>query len=370
MENQPQNSATPPASGISKKYYYLGGLLLALTLFLGLGIWLGRNQVMSSPEKGRRVLYYVDPMNPSHTSPEPGLAPCGMKMEPVFADDTDQPAGVALPPGTVKISPEKQQLLGVRLAKVESTPWTYTLRSTGRVAVDETRIYRLNAYSEGWIVKVYDNSTGSLVRRDEPLARYYNRDVAAALQTYYYAVDAVEQTKKGRQVVGGAQDQLISQQMAAEGVLMNLGMSKRQLDELTRTRQLTQEIIIAPLVTSFVLNRNISQGQRFDKGEEFYRLADLSKVWVLADVYGKEAKYIKAGEVVQVTIPSQEEVFEGKVSEVLPLFDTTTLTLKVRILVDNPDFDLRPGMFVDVNFPIRLPASLNIPMDAVYGLRG
>ena len=308
-------------------------------------------------------------MNPSHTSPEPGLAPCGMKMEPVFADDTEQPAGVALPPGSVKITPEKQQLLGVRVAKVETTPWTYTLRTVGRVAVDETRIYRLNAYTDGWIVKVYDNSTGSLVRKDEPLASYYNRDVAAALQTYYYSVAYTEQAKQGRQVAGGSQDQLISQKLAAEGLLMNLGMSKRQLDELARTRQLTQEIVISCAGHRLRAEPQHHPGPEIRQREEFYRLADLSKVWVLADIYGNEAKSIRPGEVVQVTLPSQEQIFEAKVSEIIPQFDTTTLTLKVRLLVDNPDFDLRPGMFVDVNFPIRLPASLNIPGGRGHGCR-
>ena len=77
-------------------------------------------------------------MNPAHTSPEPGLAPCGMKMEPVYADDGGQAASSAMPPGSVKITPEKQQIIGVRVATVEKSPWTYTLRTVGKVAVDET----------------------------------------------------------------------------------------------------------------------------------------------------------------------------------------------------------------------------------------
>ena len=117
-------------------------------------------------------MYYVDPMNPAHTSPEPGLAPCGMKMEPVYAEDEGQTAGSALSPGSVKITPEKQQIIGVRVATVAKSPWTYTLRTVGKVAADETRTYRVNAFSDGFIMKVYDNSTGSLVRKDEPLATY------------------------------------------------------------------------------------------------------------------------------------------------------------------------------------------------------
>jgi membrane fusion protein, copper/silver efflux system len=367
MDNPSQNIPERPALPTRKKYWIIAGVILVPVLLFWAGLWYGQTRPGGRPEtSSRRVLYYVDPMNPKHISQEPGLAPCGMNMEPVFADETDdQPAGETLPPGSVKITPAKQQMIGVRVAPVEKTPWTHTLRTVGRVAVDETRTYRLNAYSDGWIVKVYDNATGSLVRKDEPLAKYYNRDVAAALQTYYYALDSVAQIKHSRQIAGGPQNQLISQQMAAEVILMNLGMSKRQLGELARTRQLTQEILISAPVTSFVLTRSISQAQRFDKGEEFYRLADLSKVWVLADIYSNEAKYIKAGDVVQVAIPSQEEVYEAEVREILPQFDTTAQTIKVRLLLDNPDFELKPGMFVDVNFPIRLPDSLTIPVDAL-----
>ncbi len=137
-------------------------------------------------------MHYVDPMNPAHTSPEPGLAPCGMKMEPVYADNEGQAAGPALPPGSVKITPEKQQIIGVRVATVEKSPWTYTLRTLGKVAVDETRTYRLNAFSDGFVMKVYDFSTGSLVRKDEPLATFYSKDLFTALQTYYYATYALD----------------------------------------------------------------------------------------------------------------------------------------------------------------------------------
>ena len=161
-----------------------GVLLILVVLFLA-GSWYGQRKADSQTAAGsRRILYYVDPMNPTHTSPEPGLAPCGMKMEPVYAEDEGQTAGSALFPGAVKITPEKQQLIGVRVAPVAKSPWTYTLRTVGKVVVDETRLYRLKALTEGWIVKIYKNSTtGSLVRKDEPLATYYIRGFA------YYLAD-------------------------------------------------------------------------------------------------------------------------------------------------------------------------------------
>ena len=146
---------------------------------------------------------------------------------------------------------------------------------------------------------------------------------------------------------------------------MNLGMGKPQLDELVRSRKLTQEILISAPATSFVLARNITPGQRFGAGEELYRLADLSRVWVLADLFENEAKYIRTGEKVSVNLPKLNEKRLATVSEILPEFDPATVTLKLRLEMDNPRFALKPGMFVDVEFPINLPPCVNIPVDAV-----
>ena len=122
--------------------------------------------------------------------------------------------------------------------------------------------------------------------------------------------------------------------------------------------------MVAP-TPSFIIARNVSPGQRFEKGTEWYRLADLSQVWILADLYENEAEYIRPGEKVQVTYPYQKRNFQATVSQVLPQFDPTTRTLKVRLEMANPDFALRPDMFVDVEFPITLPPAISVPVDAV-----
>lgn len=365
MSEQHPTSEVRPGPANTKKYWYAAGLLAALALIFWAGSWYGRSKEAGLNETGKRVLYYVDPMNPSHTSPEPGLAPCGMKMEPVYADEAERPAGLAMSPGAVKITPEKQQMVGVRVAKVEVTPWTYTLRTLGKVAVDEHRIYRVNAFTEGWIVRAYHNSTGSIVRRDEPLATFYSKDLPTALQTYFYASHALDSLSEGQKLPAGQIDALEAQKRLAEGGLMNLGMGRLQIEELARTRQITQEVVINAPVTSFVLARNITPGQKFVSGEELYRLADLSRVWVLADLYGSEADYVRPGDKVRVRLPHQDHLFVATVSEVLPEFNPTTLTLKVRLEVNNPNFTLRPGMFTDVEFPIQLAPAINIPVDAV-----
>jgi membrane fusion protein, copper/silver efflux system len=348
---------------VLKKYWHVPGLLILLVILFLLGSWYGKRQVARQKATGSRpILYYVDPMNPAHTSPKPGLAPCGMNLEPVYADAGGRAAGSTMPPGSFKITPEKQQIMGLRIAAVEQSPWTYTLRTSGKVAVDENRVYRLNAFIEGWVVKIFNNTTGSLVRKDDPLATFYNRDLPTLLQTYFFALDALDQEQK---LFPGQQNLLIAQKLSAEGVLMNLGMGKSQLDALARSRQLTQEIVINAPATSFIRARNITPGQRFAAGEELYRLADLSRIWVLADLVESDAKYIRPGEKARVTLPSQGEKRMAAVSEILPVFDPATLTLKVRLEMDNPQFTLRPGMFVDVEFDIHMPPSVNVPAAAI-----
>ncbi|MBU4233278.1 MAG: efflux RND transporter periplasmic adaptor subunit, partial [Proteobacteria bacterium] len=342
------------------------GLLILLAVLFLAGSWYGKTVAGQNAAGSRRILHYVDPMNPAHTSAEPGLAPCGMKMEPVYAEDGGQAAGSAMPPGSVKITPEKQQIIGVRVATVEKSPRTYTLRTVGKVAVDETRTYRLNAFSDGFITKVYDISTGSLVRKDEPLAMFYSKDLFTALQTYYYAVYALDNLQQHGQQLPASQKHLLeAQKRAAEYNLMNLGVNSQQIKDLIRSKEITQEIIINAPATSFVLTRNVTPGQKFVSGEELFRLADLSRVWIQADLFKNEARYVRPGEKVKVTLADQDESYMATVSEVLPEFDPATLTIKVRLEMDNPGFTLRPGMFVDVEFPINKPPTVNVPVDAI-----
>ena len=352
---------------VLKKYWYVPVLLLIVVVLFLAGSWHGQRKADPQRSAGnRRILYYVDPMNPTHTSSEPGLAPCGMKMEPVYAEEEGQATAAALYPGSVKITPEKQQIMGVRVETVAKSPWTYTLRTVGKVAADETRTYRVNAFSDGFIMKVYDNSTGSLVRRDEPLATYFSKDLFTSLQTYYYAVYALENLhQQGQQLPASQKHLLEAQKRSAEYNLMNLGMSIRQIKDLIRSKEITQEIILNAPATSFVLARNITPGQKFTTGEELYRLADLSRVWILADLYENEAKYVRPGEKVKVKLIGQDQTYMATVTEILPQFDPATLTIKVRLEVDNPGFALRPGMFVDVEFPINMPPSINVPLDAI-----
>src|SRR5205807_2666255 len=147
--------------------------------------------------------------------------------------------------------------------------------------------------------------------------------------------------------------------------LRNLGMSDFQINELAETRKLPEVVYMVSPVDGFVLARNVSAGLKFDRGTEFYRIADLKRVWIVADVYENDAESFNPGAVAQVTLPAQGKAFPAVVSDVLPQVDPATRTLKLRLEADNPEYALRPEMFVDVALKTKMAAGISIPQEAV-----
>ncbi len=352
-------------------YFVLLCVLLA-GAFLAGSWYKQRTVARNSSTPGRKVLYYVDPMHPAYKSNKPGIAPdCGMELVPVYADAGPgelAPTGGSMPAGTVTISPEKQQLIGVRVSRVEKASGTHQLRLFGRVSPDEARIYKLNAGIEGYIQEVSAATTGSQVKKDQLLATFSAPNATTAIQTYLLNLGAEDRFKKSA-AEGSAEGQSLPaananiQQRISQ--MRNLGMSVLQMEEIKRTRQFPESIKILAPADGFVLARNVSPGQKFERGTEWYRIADLGRVWILADVFENEAQYLRPGVGARVSLPSQGKSFRARVSQVLPQFDPATRTLKVRLEADNPGYALRPDMFVDVELPIGFPATIAVPVDAV-----
>jgi len=280
-------------------------------------------------------------------------------------------------PGTVQITPERQQLIGVRVGEVEENSFQHTIRVLGRVQADEVRTYRIVASLDGWIQEAYDNSAGTLVKKGEILATYFNPLIMDAEQAYIYALDALDRAQpERRQELGRknfpvkiALDQLALQRQV--DTLRGMGICDSQIDEIGRTRKIFLSAWITAPATGFILYRNVSPEQRFVKGTELYRIADLSRVWILVDVYAHEVQYFKPGTEATVRLPYQDKTYQAKVSKVLPDFDAESRTLKVRLETDNPGFVLRPDMFADVELSVELDPTISIPAGAVVytGLR-
>ena len=144
-----------------------------------------------------------------------------------------------------------------------------------------------------------------------------------------------------------------------------MGVSNSQLREMGNRREFVQDIRVESPVDGVVLKRSVSPGLRFDRGFEFYRIADLNRVWILADVYRHQLPFIRRGASARITTAGEGRAVSATVSPSEPIFDEATLTLKVRLEASNPQRVLKPGMFVDVEFPVALPATLVVPADAI-----
>ena len=342
-------------------------VLLLMAGSFGLGRWRDRSVTASAPSTQPGILYYHDPMHPSYRSDKPGIAPdCGMALVPVYAKaaDPEPAAPVEREHGGVRISPEKQQLIGVRLGEVEKASSSSVFRTAGRIVPDEARVYRLTAKIDGWVRKIYPDSTGSLVKKGQPLLSIYSKELQVAQQAYVFSLNQLERFRNGDEPDGldrlkqAASDALVN--------LQNVGMSQQQIEEVARTKKIRQEVDLVAPATGFITARNVYGEQRFDRGMDFYRIVDLSRVWVLADVSEPVVHYIGPGTVARVSSPQIPAVpFEARVGNVLPQFDAASRTLQVRLEAENRGFALKPDMYVDLEFAVRTPAGNVVPREAV-----
>jgi Cu(I)/Ag(I) efflux system membrane fusion protein len=378
---------------MKRRYRILIPLLIAAGFFLA-GYWVNHHSGGQGPKEARRILYYVDPMHPSYKSDKPGIAPdCGMPLEPVYAEKSGFAADgplprASMPPGAIQISGEKQQLIGVKVMTVEKAPWNHTLRVLGRVTPDETRVYRITTATSSWIQEVQPVTTGDLVKKDELLATFsfFATEFRTALQAYLNIINVNANTPGNMaqetvaQSVQRAKEQRSREyeniRLTGRGTsgsqadyyrqnLFNYGVTPTQLEEIERTRMIPETIEIRSPAGGFILARNVSPGMRFDRGTELFRVADLSKVWILADVFENEASFFKPGMRVKMELPYQKKTLYARMSDVLPQFDASTRTLKVRLEADNPGYLMRPDMFVNVALSVSGPPAIIVPVDAV-----
>jgi membrane fusion protein, copper/silver efflux system len=321
-----------------RKLVLLVLLLIILTASFLAGSWVSKRDAA----KNR-----VSDIKPPQESDEPGNDPSSMR------------------PGTVKITPEKQQAIGVRLGLVEKKPITHILRVLGRVAADETRIYRIIAATDGWILQTFSNSTGTLVQKNEVLASFYAPELVTNQKLYLNwlaGLDRLRTTRSDSPDRGALATYV--QGYPIEN-LQKLGMGDLQIEEIVRTGIITTNIHLRTPASGFVVARNVSPDQRFEKGNELFRIVDLSHVWILADIFENESQYLQPGKSIKISLPHQGKTFQAKMSDALPLFDPATRTLKVRLETDNPGYALKPDMFVDLELPISLPPVITVPTDAV-----
>ena len=279
-------------------------------------------------------------MHPDYHSDHPGTCPiCGMSLVAARAGGAtggDAAAG-ALPHGAVQVSPDQQQAIGVRVGVVSRSAGTQRLRTSGRVVADENRTYPIVAAVSGWIRNAESVTTGDAVKKDQVLASVFAPDAQfeMAQQSYYAGLEMLYRTTGTPSQSHDAGRALEEIERLADG-LRSLGLSTSQIRQMGKRRELVHDIRVASPVDGVVLKRGVTPGLRFDRGFEFYRIADLNRVWILADVYREQLPSIRRGASARITTREDSRALQATVSHSEPLFDEATLTLKVRLEAANP----------------------------------
>jgi RND family efflux transporter MFP subunit len=327
---------------------------------------------------GRKVLYWVDPMHPAYKSDKPGIAPdCGMKLEPVYADGGGVAAttGANLKPvsandlstmevGTVQITPEKQQLIGVKYELVKVGGGSRTIRAVGKVAIDETRIGHVHTKVEGWIDQVFVDFTGKLVRKGQPLLTIYSPDMLASERELLLAAKA--KTIMLNSALPSGFDQSESLLQATRRRLELWDLSEAQIDQVLRTGEPIKNVTVYSPMTGYITDRKAFPQLKVMPVTDLYTIVDLSRVWIMADVFEYEAPNIHMGETARVSLQALPgKSFDARIDYLQPEVDPMTRTLKVRLNMDNPGLMLKPDMYADVEFRVNIPSRLTVPADAV-----
>jgi Cu(I)/Ag(I) efflux system membrane fusion protein len=295
-----------------------------------------------------RILYYRNPMGLADTSPKPKKDAMGMDYLPVYADEGTQ----GDTPGTVQISPGRLQTLGVRTEAAEMRPAVARpVQATGILQFDERHLATVTTKVPGWIEHLAVAATGDPVKRGEVLAEIYAPDLVASEEEYLIAAR-----------MGGAVSAASAQRLRA------LDIPDEEIARLRRTGRSAQRIGVVAQDDGVVIDKPVQQGMRVDAGEALYRTADLSDMWLIAQVQEQDLGTIQPGQLARATfVAFPGRTFEGKVDFIYPSLSAETRTARVRIVLPNPDGALRAAMYAKVQIDASAGGApvLSVPNSAV-----
>ena len=312
-------------------------------------------------QKERKIKYWVSPMDPGYIRDKPGKAPCGMDMVPVYEEE----GGAATAPGAIAVSPTTVQSMGVRTAKIEVRPLAHDTWTVGLVTFNERNLAIINTKVAGWVDRLYINATGDPVRKGQALLSIYSPDLVSSQDEYLLALRNLKNLEKSPypELVDGAR-RLVE---ASRRRLEYFDISAGQIEALKNTGQVKKHLVLASPAKGVVTKRMVTQGQMVQAGMPLLEVADLSTVWVDADIYQYELPWIKVGQKVEMSLQYLPgETFAGQIDYIYPFLKEASRTVRVRLRFPNPQLKLKPEMFsqVQIKSPVT-KAAVVVPTEAV-----
>jgi Cu(I)/Ag(I) efflux system membrane fusion protein len=319
----------------------------------------------SAPSAPRKLLYYRNPMGLPDTSTTPKKDQMGMDYIAVYEGEDDssgEPSTAAA--GSVRISTEKVQKLGVRTAAASMQPLGRTLRLAGRVEPDERRVFMIAPKFEGYVERLHVNATGQAVAKGQALFEVYSPEMVSAQREYVIALQGLKEMQGAGTEAQAGMKQLADASLAR---LRNWDLSAEQMAALVKTGEVRRTVAFGSPVSGTVTEKKAVQGMRFMPGEPLYQVTDLSAVWVMADVPEQDLALVKTGAKASVRLnayPAQS--FAGVITTVYPTLNAETRTVPVRIELANPRQLFKPAMFAQVELQVgSAKPVLTVPDSAV-----
>ncbi len=280
----------------------------------------------SIAEEDKEILYWVAPMDPNYQRDKPGKSPMGMDLTPVYAEDNESGSAVT-------ISPEVIQNLGVRTDKAERTRLWRGIDTVGYIDFDESKVSHIHLRTEGWIEKMTVQSEGERVKKGDFLFDLYSPKLVNAQQELVTAI-----ASGSKNLIRASKERLAA-----------LGVSEQQIMQLLKDKKILQRISIYAPQDGVISSLTVREGMFVKPANKVMSLADLSSVWILAEVFERQTQWVNNGQPAEVRLSYLPgKVWEGNVEYIYPSLDPTTRTLKVRLRFDNPDEFLKPNMYANV----------------------
>jgi Cu(I)/Ag(I) efflux system membrane fusion protein len=342
-------------------------LVLIAFLLLGVGFWAGRRHTTQpAAPLAARSLYHC-PMHPSYVSDKPGDCPiCGMKLVPAEsgAAPSTTPAPSVAGRAVVTLSPERRQVLGLRSEPVRRVPLQRTIRTVGRISVDERRVHHVHTKYDGYVEHLHVDFTGKFVKRGEPLLSVYSPDLVATQQEYLLAYRAKQAfARAGSAAVAEGGQGLLE---AARQRLLLWDIRPADIERLETTGSVQRTLDLYAEMGGYVVGKMAVHGMRVTPADSLFDIADFSHLWVLADVYEADLPSVRVGMRGRLTVPYLPgKTWTGAVTYIAPTVEEKTRTIKVRLEVENASGELKPDMFADVLLDSGLGEGLVVPETAV-----
>ena len=378
-------------------------IIISGIIFLIVGLAIGKfflgGTGSSSDSQERKILYYQDPMNPANTSPTPKKAPDGMDFVPVYEEqkggngqkkiayyqDPMHPWFTSDKPGTapdcgmdlvpvyegdesvegIKIDPVTVQNIGVKIETVKKQKLNNVIRTTGKVDYDERKVTTITTKVMGWVEKLFVDYTGKYISKGQPLFEIYSPELVSTQEEYLQAIRYLKKVSNSSDDVKNGAQELVN---SAKRRLLYWDISENDINEIEKNNAPKKTLTIYSQVNGTVVEKMVYEGQQIMAGMGLYKVADLSNVWVMADIYQVDLPWIKLGQKVDLELSYLPgKTYKGTVTYIYPYINEETKTIKVRTEVRNTsNYDFKPGMFATVKLvsPISVEAVV-VPDQAI-----